>query len=100
MIGKENKTYIIVTDKQLETIFEIAKNFGGKYLSAGRLKSERQKFWRLRAINVNMGGERGDLVWNISEDGDAASYKPDNPDMGFKSFRWVPYERRGKKDGK
>lgn len=87
---KDNEE-IVITEAQLETMFDIARSFQGEMIGVRRSKKHRQRLWRASGIVVDYSPpdkDAAEISWSISPDGKAMTMPTEHSDTGFKRFKW------------
>ena len=87
----EDNEEVVITEAQLEAMFDIARSFGGEMVGVTRAKKHRQRLWRASGIRVNyapLDTDAAEINWLISPEGDAKTAPTKDSYVGFKRFRW------------
>ena len=82
---------LVVNNQIIETIFEIAQKFGGKYYRVGKQKRSRQKLWRVNAIIVEYTDHRA--IWSIWPNGNTHITHVDYMNKDGKYTGWKELEK-------
>lgn len=87
---KDNEE-VVITEAQLEAMFDIARSFQGEMIGVRRAKKHRQRLWRASGIVVDHSPpdkDAAEISWSITPDGKAMTLPTKHSDTGFKRFKW------------